>query len=169
MALASGAAVSMSVPDIAERVASATQIKSEQVATFLQTSLANDKTESVEWDMPYGAPSSWLMQQIHFIQAFVCIMHIYLTTFTLVLLGLLTMAYRVVMVAVLLQTAITSSVSPKGNQSRDCEPSSPFLNCSRYKETCSSGIRYLATPGPKARPRLWIFWSSLASKIVGHL
>lgn len=61
MALASGAAVSMSVPDIAERVASATQIKSEQVATFLQTSLANDKTESVEWDMPYGAPSSWLM------------------------------------------------------------------------------------------------------------
>jgi hypothetical protein len=63
MALASGAAVPMTVSTITKKVATATQIKAEREAAYLQKSLEKDQTESVGWDIPYGDPvaSAWLM------------------------------------------------------------------------------------------------------------
>jgi hypothetical protein len=63
MALASGASVPMTVSAITKNVATATQIKAEREAAYLQKSPEKDQTESVAWDIPYGnsVASAWLM------------------------------------------------------------------------------------------------------------
>ncbi|KIM22962.1 hypothetical protein M408DRAFT_332630 [Serendipita vermifera MAFF 305830] len=58
MALESGAAQSLKVPAISEKVAVATQILTEKETEYLKRSKEN-ADEKVGWDMPFGEPSAW--------------------------------------------------------------------------------------------------------------
>ena len=61
MALESGAAQPLKVPEISERVAHAAQLLVERETEYLKRSKEKDTDEKVGWDMPFGEalPSAW--------------------------------------------------------------------------------------------------------------
>jgi hypothetical protein len=59
MALDSGAAQSLKLPALSEKVALATQILTEREADYLKKAREKDPDEKVGWDVPFGWPSAW--------------------------------------------------------------------------------------------------------------
>ena len=59
MALESGAAQSLKVPPLSEKVALATQVLTERETDYLKKAREKDADEKVGWDIPFGCPSAW--------------------------------------------------------------------------------------------------------------
>jgi hypothetical protein len=59
MALESGAAQSLKVPALSEKLALATQVLTERENDYLKKAREKDADEKVGWDIPYGWPSAW--------------------------------------------------------------------------------------------------------------